>query len=66
MDLLGVLDMSVERTWKVSSGEMKLRSTPPDTLGWHYYPFRASLFHIVHGFYDYDLMPLLKNFYSRH
>jgi len=30
-------------------------------LAWQY-PFQASLFHIAHDSYDYDLMPLLKNF----
>jgi len=65
MDLLGVMDMSVERTRKISFGEVKLSGIPQDTLVCHY-PFRASLFHIAHDFYDYDLMPLLKNFCSRH
>jgi len=31
-----------------------------DTLAWHY-PFRASLFHITHHFYDNGLMPLLES-----
>jgi len=30
MDLLGVMDMSVERTRKVSSGEVKLKGMLPD------------------------------------
>jgi len=65
MDLLGVMNMSVEQIWKVSCGEVKLRGMSPDTLAWHY-SFRASLFHITHDFYDHDLMPLHKNFSSRH
>jgi len=32
MDLLGVMEMSIERTWKVSAGEMKLCGMLPDTL----------------------------------
>jgi len=32
MDLLVVTEMPVERTWKVSAGEMKLGDMPPDTL----------------------------------
>ena len=50
---------------RVSSEEVKLRSMPQDTLAWHCL-FRASLLHTAHDFYDYDLMPLLKNFWSRH
>jgi len=65
MGLLSVMDMSVERTWKVSSGKVKLRGMFPDTLAWHYL-FRASLFHITHDIYDYDMMPLLKHFCSLH
>ena len=33
---------------------------PQTPLAWHY-PFLASLFHITHDFYDYDLMPSSKN-----
>jgi len=31
MDLLSLTEMSVEQTWKVSAGELKLGSMPPDT-----------------------------------
>jgi len=31
MDLLGVMEMSTERTWKVSGGEVKLGGMAPDT-----------------------------------
>jgi len=31
MNLLGVADMSVERTWKVFAGEVTLKNMPPDT-----------------------------------
>jgi len=31
MDLLGVTEMSVKRTWKVSAREMKLGDMPADT-----------------------------------
>jgi len=30
MDLLGVTELSMERTWEVSAGEVKLGSMPPD------------------------------------
>jgi len=59
MDLFDVMDISVERTWKVSSPEVKLRGIPPETLAWHC-PFRASRFHITHDFYNFDLMAILK------
>jgi len=55
MDLLGVMDISVERTWKVSSGEVKLRGMAQDTS--LALPFPALIFHITHDFCDYDLMP---------
>jgi len=32
MDLLGVTEMSIEWTWNVSGGEVKLGGMPPDTL----------------------------------
>jgi len=66
MDLLGVTEMSTQRTWKVSTGEVKLGGMAPDTskLGLH---FPASLFHITHDFYHYyDLVTLLKNFCACH
>ena len=28
-------DAQKERTWKVSSGEVKVGGMPPDTLDWH-------------------------------
>jgi len=59
MDLFDVMDISVERTWKVSSAEVKLRGIPPETLTL-YCPFRASRFHITHDFYNFDLMAILK------
>jgi len=31
MDLLGVTEMSVEQTWKVSAAEVTLKGVPPDT-----------------------------------
>jgi len=36
MDLLGVMDMSMERTWKVSAGEVKLGACLQTSLDWHY------------------------------
>ena len=43
MDLLGVTEISMQHTWKVSVGDMKLEGMPPETLGWHY-PFRSRSF----------------------
>jgi len=43
MDLLGVKEMSMERTWKVSAGDMKLGRMPPETLDRHY-PFGPRSF----------------------
>jgi len=57
MDLLDVTEMSIERTWKVSAVEVQLGGMLPDT---------ASLFHITHDLYLYDLMTLLKNFCTHH
>jgi len=63
MDLLGVTEMSVERTWKVSAGEVKPgRCHRHPSLA---SPLRVLLFHITHDFYQYDLM-FLKNFCTRH
>jgi len=65
MDLLSVTEMSMERTWEVSAGEVKLGGMAPDTskLVLH---LPASLFHITHDFYHYNLMTLLKNVCTRH
>ena len=51
--------MSMERTWKVSAGEVKLGGMLPDTPRLAL-PLRASLFYITHDFYHYDLMTILK------
>jgi len=48
MDLLGDTKMSVERTWKVCAGEMKVGGMLPDTPRVAL-PLRASLFHITHS-----------------
>jgi len=61
MDLLGVMEMSMERTWKVSAGEVKHGGMVSDTLKLVLH-LPASLFHITHDFYHYDLITLLKNF----
>jgi len=53
MDLLGVTEMSMERTWKVFAGEVKLGGMPPDTPRLALL-LRASLFHITHDFYHND------------
>jgi len=65
MDLLGVTEMSMERTWEVSAGEVELGGMTPDTpkLVLH---LPASLFHITHDFYHYVLMTFLKNVCTRH
>ena len=66
MDLLGITEMSMQRTWKVSAGEVKLGGMAPDNskLVLH---LPASLFHITHDFYHYDLvMTLLKDVCTRH
>jgi len=59
MDLLGVTEMSVQRTWKVSAGELKLGDVSQTTLAWHC-SCRVSLFHITHDFCNYELVPLFK------
>jgi len=64
MDLLGVTEMSVPRTWKVSAVEIKPGVCRQTLLAWHY-PFRVSLFHITQDFDDYELMPLFKTFCTR-
>jgi len=65
MGLLGVSKMSMTRTWEVSVGEVKLGGMAPDTpkLVLH---LPASLFHITHDLYHYDLMTLLKNVCTCH
>jgi len=65
MDLLGDTKMCMERTWKISAGEVKLGGMPPDAPRVAL-PFQASLFYITHDFYHYDLVTLLKNFCIRH
>jgi len=57
MDLLGVTEMFMERTWEVSAGEVKLGGMAPPKLALH---LPASLFHITHDFYHYYLITLLK------
>jgi len=51
MDLLGITEMSMQRTWKVSAGEVKLGGMAPDIckLALH---LPASLFHITLDFYQ--------------
>jgi len=55
MDLLGVMEMFVERTWKVSTSKVNLRLCPR-----HLYldiaVFGPHSFTITHDFYDNDLM----------
>ena len=65
MDLLGDMEMTMERTWKVPTWEVKLGGMPPDTPRLAL-PLQASLFYITHDFYYYDLMTFLKNFRTRH
>jgi len=65
MDLLGVAEISMQRTWKVSVGKMKLEGMPPETLRLTL-AIQVSLFHITHNFYHCDLMTLHKNFCTRH
>ena len=56
--------MSMERIWTVSAGEGKLGGMTPDTLKLALH-LPASVFHITHDFYHYDLMTL-KNVCTRH
>jgi len=56
MDLLGVTEILVERTWKVSAAEVNLGlCTSHLHLG--IAVFGPHSFTITHDFYDYDLMP---------
>jgi len=66
MDLLGVMEMFVVRTWKVSAADVTLEGMPQTVIACHWH-FRTSLFHITHYFYDYDLHDALpKNFCTSH
>jgi len=54
MDLLGVTEMSVEWTCKVSAGEVKLRGMTPETPS-----MALSISDIaLSDFYDYYLLPI--------
>ena len=37
MHLLGITEMCMKRTWKVSAGEVKMGDMPPIPLDWHYF-----------------------------
>jgi len=65
MHLLGVTDMSVERTWKVSAGEVRPGGMPPDTPSLAL-PFSGLALSHHSWFLWLWLDAPLKNFCSRH